>query len=393
MANSTLSNAKAAKKDEFYTMFYDIETEMEAYLDYNPDVFRGKTVLLPCDDPEWSNFTKYFAQNFEELGLKKLISTSYAINSKVIKAGIQTSFLETASPKFDKSKTNTNGKIFVLEKDTTGDGKINLEDLEWDYLEGDGDFRSEEVKKLRNEADIIVTNPPFSLFREFLAWIVEADKQFIIIGNINCVTYKEVFPLLKDNKVWMGCTIHSGDREFGVPDEYPLEAAGCRIDENGKKYIRVKGVRWYTNIDHGSRHDPLSLMSMADNIKFSKHKEIQGKNYQHYDNYDAIEIPYSDAIPCDYEGMIGVPITFFDKYCPEQFEIVGITKTWFGMANKVYPKQIQVSKTGKKTIVTKLNDGPVIELDGPLDGEVYYIVEGKYYTQAYARILIRKKQS
>lgn len=393
MANSTLSNAKAAKKDEFYTMFYDIETEMEAYLDYNPDVFRGKTVLLPCDDPEWSNFTKYFAQNFEELGLKKLISTSYAINSKVIKAGIQTSFLETTSPKFDKSKTNTNGKIFVLEKDTTGDGKINLEDLEWDYLEGDGDFRSEEVKKLRNEADIIVTNPPFSLFREFLAWIVEADKQFIIIGNINCVTYKEVFPLLKDNKVWMGCTIHSGDREFGVPDEYPLEAAGCRIDENGKKYIRVKGVRWYTNIDHGSRHDPLSLMSMADNIKYSKHKEIQGKNYQHYDNYDAIEIPYSDAIPCDYEGMIGVPITFFDKYCPEQFEIVGITKTWFGMANKVYPKQIQVSKTGKKTIVTKLNDGPVIELDGPLDGEVYYIVEGKYYTQAYARILIRKKQS
>ena len=392
MANSTLSNAKAAKKDEFYTMFYDIETEMEAYLDYNPDVFRGKTVLLPCDDPEWSNFTKYFAQNFEELGLKKLISTSYAINSKVIKAGIQTSFLETASPKFDKSKTNTNGKIFVLEKDTTGDGKINLEDLEWDYLEGDGDFRSEEVKKLRNEADIIVTNPPFSLFREFLAWIMEADKQFIIIGNINCVTYKEVFPLLKDNKVWMGCTIHSGDREFGVPDEYPLEAAGCRIDENGKKYIRVKGVRWYTNIDHGSRHDPLSLMSMADNIKYSKHKDIQGKKYRHYDNYDAIEIPYSDAIPCDYEGMIGVPITFFDKYCPEQFEIVGITKTWFGMANKVYPKQIQVSKTGKKTIVTKLNDGPVIELDGPLDGEVYYIVDGKYYTQAYARILIRKKQ-
>lgn len=322
MANSTLSNAKAAKKDEFYTMFYDIETEMEAYLDFNPDVFRDKTVLLPCDDPEWSNFTKYFAQNFEDLGLKKLISTSYAINSKVIKAGIQTSFLETTSPKFDKSKTNTHGKIFVLEKDTTGDGKINLDDLEWDYLEGDGDFRSEEVKKLRDEADIIVTNPPFSLFREFLAWIVEADKQFIIIGNINCVTYKEVFPLLKDNKVWMGCTIHCGDREFGVPDEYPLEASGCRIDENGKKYIRVKGVRWYTNIDYGSRHDPLSLMSMADNIKYSKHKDIQGKKYQHYDNYDAIEIPYSDAIPCDYEGMIGVPITFFDKYCPEQFEIV-----------------------------------------------------------------------
>lgn len=194
--------------------------------------------------------------------------------------------------------------------------------MEWDYLEGDGDFRSEEVKKLRDEADIIVTNPPFSLFREFLAWIVEADKQFIIIGNINCVTYKEVFPLLRDNKVWMGCTIHSGDREFGVPDEYPLEAAGCRIDENGKKYIRVKGVRWYTNIDHGRRHNPLSLMSMADNIKYSKHKDIQGKKYQHYDNYDAIEIPYTDAIPCDYENLMGVPVTFLDKYCPEQFDII-----------------------------------------------------------------------
>ena len=392
MANKALNNARAAKKDEFYTMFYDIETEMEAYLDYNPDVFRGKTVLLPCDDPEWSNFTKYFAQNFEELGLKKLISTSYAINSKIIKAGIQTSFLETNSPKFDISKTDTNGKIFVLEKDITGDGKINIDDLEWDYLEGDGDFRSKEVTKLRDEADIIVTNPPFSLFREFLAWIVKANKQFIIIGNINCVTYKEVFPLIKDNKVWLGCTIHSGDREFGVPDEYPLEASGTRIDENGKKYIRVKGVRWYTNIDHGHRHSAKDFMTMADNIKYSKHKEVKGKSYQHYDNFDAIEVPYTDAIPCDYEGIMGAPITFLDKYCPDYFEIVGITKTWFGMANKTYPKQIQVSKNGKKTVVTKLNDGPVIKLAEPLDGEVYYIVDGNYYIQAYARILIRKKQ-
>lgn len=190
----------------------------------------------------------------------------------------------------------------------------------------------------------------------------------------------------------MGCTIHSGDREFGVPDEYPLEAAGFRIDEKGKKYIRVKGVRWYTNIDHGRRHNPLSLMSMVDNIKYSKHKEIQGKKYQHYDNFDAIEIPFSDAIPCDYEKMMGVPITFFDKYCPEQFDIVGITQSWYGMASKIYPKQIQVSKTGKKASVTKLNDGAAIELPGPDDGEVYYIVDGHYYTKAYARIIIRKKQ-
>lgn len=391
MANSTLSKAKANKKDEFYTQFYDIEAEMEAYLDYNPDVFRGKTVLLPCDDPEWSNFTRYFAQNFEELGLKKLISTSYAPDSKTYKGGTQLSLFETQSPKFDKDKTKTHGKIFVLTEDTTGDGVIDLDDLQWDYLEGDGDFRSDEVKKLRDEADIIITNPPFSLFRVFLAWIVEAKKQFIIIGNINCVTYKEVFPLIQNNSVWMGCTIHSGDREFEVPEGYPLKAAGWRIDETGKRYIRVKGVRWYTNIDHGRRHHPLELMSMADNIKYSKHKEVKGKQYSVYDNFEAIEVPYTDAIPKDYDDIMGVPITFLDKYYPEQFEIIGITKTWFGMANKVYPKQIQVSKTGKKSVVTKLNDGAAIEVDGPIDGEVYYIVDGKYYIQAYARILIRKK--
>lgn len=392
MANSTLSKAKAAKKDEFYTQFYDIEAEMEAYLDYNPDVFRGKTVLLPCDDPEWSNFTKYFAQNFEDLGLKKLISTSYAHDSKTYKDGTQLSLFETQSPKFDKDKTKTHGKIFVLTEDTTGDGVIDLDDLQWDYLEGDGDFRSDEVKKLRDEADIIITNPPFSLFRVFLAWIVEAKKQFIIIGNINCVTYKEVFPLIQNNSVWMGCTIHSGDREFEVPEGYPLKAAGWRIDENGKKYIRVKGVRWYTNIDHGRRHHPLELMTMADNIKYSKHKEVKGKQYSVYDNFKAIDVPYTDAIPKDYDDIMGVPITFLDKYYPEQFEIIGITKTWFGMANKVYPKQIQVSKTGKKSVVTKLNDGAAIEVDGPIEGDVYYIVDGKYYTQAYARILIRKKR-
>ena len=376
MANKALNNARAAKKDEFYTMFYDIETEMEAYLDYNPDVFRGKTLLLPCDEPESSNFTKYFAQNFEELGLKKLISTSYAINSKIIKAGIQTSFFETNSPKFDISKTDTNGKIFVLEKDITGDGKINIDDLEWDYLEGDGDFRSKEVTKLRDEADIIVTNPPFSLFREFLAWIVDANKQFIIIGNINCVTYKEVFPLIKDNKAWLGYSIHSGDREFGVPDEYPLEASGWRIDENGKKYIRVKGVRWYTNIDHGHRHNPIHLMLLSDNIKYSKHKEVKGIGYKQYDNYDAIEIPYTDAIPSDYKKMMGVPISFLDKYCPEQFEIVGIAKRGAGdpkLKSKVYTKDDYPN-------YSDLNAGPAImDKKGILHN-------------TYPRILILRKQ-
>ena len=376
MANGTLNNARMAKKDEFYTMFYDIETEMEAYLDYNPDVFHGKTVLLPCDDPEWSNFTKYFAQNFEELGLKKLISTSYAQDSKLYKEGVQLSFLETESPKFDKSKTNTHGKIFVLDKDVTGDGKINLDDLQWDYLEGDGDFRSEEVKRLRDEADIIVTNPPFSLFREFLAWIVEAGKLFVIIGNINCVTYKEVFPLIKDNKLWMGCTIHSGDREFRVPDEYPLNASGWRIDNEGNKFIRVKGVRWYTNMEHGRRHQPLSLMTMADNIKYSKHKEVKGRKYAVYDNYNAIEIPFTDAIPCDYDEWMGVPISFLDKYCPEQFEIIGMAKRGAGdpsLKSKVYTKEDYAN-------YSDLNATPTI------------MDETGALHNTYPRILIRKKQ-
>ena len=376
MANMNLNNARAAKKDEFYTQFYDIEVEMEACLDYNPDVFRGKTILLPCDDPEWSNFTKFFAQNFERLGIKKLISTSYAPESMTYKNGVQLSFFETQSPKYDKDKTKTHGKIFVLTEDTTGDGIINLEDLQWDYLEGDGDFRSEEVKRLRDEADIIITNPPFSLFREFLAWILDGKKQFIIIGNLNCVTYKEVFPLIMKNEVWLGCTIHSGDREFGVPDEYPLKAAGWRVDDNGKKYIRVKGVRWFTNVDHGRRHKPLSLMSMADNIKYSKHKEVNGQEYDTYDNYEAIEIPYTDAIPSDYGGLMGVPISFIDKYCPEQFEIIGMAKRGAGdpkLKSKVYTKN-------EYSNYSDLNAGPTIMDD-----------KGVLHN-TYPRILIRKKQ-
>ena len=393
MANKTLNNARAAKKDEFYTMFYDIETEMEAYLDYNPNVFRGKTVLLPCDDPEWSNFTKYFAQNFEELGLKKLISTSYAPESMTYKNGIQLSLFETQSPKYDKDKTKTHGKIFVLTEDSTRDRMTNIDDLQWDYLEGDGDFRSKEVTKLRDEADIIITNPPFSLFREFLAWIMEANKQFVIIGNINAISYKEVFPSLKDNKMWIGATNFNTGMYFRVPDDFEYASTyKFEREKNGMKVNRVPATCWFTNLEHGRRHIQKPLMSMDDNIKYSKHKEIKGIGYKHYDNFDAIEVNYFDAIPSDYKGMMGMSLTYMDKYCPDCFEIVGITKTWFGMATKTYPKQIQVSKNGKRTEVTKLNDGPVIKLDGPLDGEVYYIVDGNYYIQAYARILIRKKQ-
>ena len=337
MANTTLTNAREAKQDEFYTQYYDIEREVEAYLDYNPDVFRGKTVLLPCDDPEWSNFTKYFAQNFERLGLKKLISTSYAVERKQERYGIQLSLFETEfetrSPQYDKKKTRSHGKIFVLERDASGDGYIDINDLQWQYLKGDGDFRSAEVTKLRDEADVIVTNPPFSLFREFLAWIASASKQFLIIGNMNAITFKEVFPLIKANNMWLGESIHSGDREFGIPDNYPITAAGWRIDDKGRKFVRVKGVRWFTNIDHGRRHQPLELMTMEDNLKYSKHKDLKEKH--------AYEVPYSDAIPAEYEGMMGVPISFLDKHCVEQYDIIGLDDDkpiWRGKGPSLYGK-------------------------------------------------------
>ncbi len=323
MANQNLGDAKRAKNDEFYTQFQDIEKEMNAYLEFDDNVFRGKTVLLPCDDPEWSNFTRYFAQNFERLGLKKLISTSYAPNGKPKNVALNPTLFELESPQFDETKTASHGKIFTLSRDTTGDNVINVDDLEWDYLDGDGDFRGSEVSALRDQADIIITNPPFSLFREFLTWIVAADKKFVILGNMNAITYKEVFHLIAANKLWLGQTISSGDREFRVPDSYPLEASAWRLDELGQKYIRVKGVRWYTNLDHGRRHLPLPLMTEAENLKFSKHKEVRGVGYRKYDNYDAIEVPFTDAIPSDYPGVMGVPISFLDKYSPEQFEILG----------------------------------------------------------------------
>ena len=317
MGNETLTGAKQNKKDEFYTQLVDIEREVNAYLAFNPDVFRGKTVLLPCDDPKWSNFTRYFAQNFERLGLKKLISTGYAVVRKR-----ELGLLPGFGPEEPKDKRLTHGTIFTLDGDTNGNGVVDLDDLVGRSLEGDGDFRSDEVRRLRDEADVIVTNPPFSLFREFVAWLMESGKQFLVIGNLNAISYKEVFPLFVANRMWMGESIHSGDREFGVPDHYPLKAAGCRVDTEGKKFIRVKGVRWFTNLDHGRRHIPLQLMTMEENRKYSRHLEIRQDGYPSYDNYNAIDVPFTDAIPGDYEGAMGVPISFLDKYSPEQFEIL-----------------------------------------------------------------------
>ena len=327
VGNTNLSAAKTAKNDEFYTQYSDIEAEMNAYVEYNLDIFRDKTILLPCDNPEWSNFTKYFAANFKRFGLKKLISTSYAKSA----GNKQLTLFEQESPLYDASKHDTHGKVFMLTRDKDGTGRVDGDDIEFSgYLEGDGDFRSAEVTALRDEADIIITNPPFSLFREFLSWIMEADKRFVIIGSTNAITYKEVFPLLKDNRVWLGHN-EGGSRKgnsmfFVVPTGYDNQYVTA--DEHGKRLMQTS-AKWFTNLDHGRRHQPLLLDTMEHNLKFNKKlkKKLErdyGKlEYPHYDNYDAIEVPFTECIPSDYDGVMGVPITFMDKYNPEQFEIVG----------------------------------------------------------------------
>jgi hypothetical protein len=358
VANQNLGDAKRAKNDEFYTQYHDIENEMRAYLEYDENVFRGKTLLLPCDDPEWSNFTKYFAQNFERFGLKKLISTSYAPNSKPKELNLQPTLFEIESPKFDEAKTASNGKIFTLTRDTTGDNVINVDDLEWDYLEGDGDFRSDEITKLRDEADIVITNPPFSLFREFLAWVREANVDFVMIGNMNAITYKEVFPMIRDDQMWLGNGFTAGNAFFSSPANQDY-ADGVFDEQTG--LVKFRNVIWFTSLDHGKRHQPLPLLTEAENIRFSKHKVVKDIGYRKYDNYDAIEVPYTDAIPSDYAGVMGVPISFLHKYSPEQFEIVGLA------AGNIRGLAGIPSATGK--------DGPYI--DGKLK---------------YGRILIRHRK-
>ena len=375
MANDNLKQAKKDKNDEFYIQWCDIEKEIMAYIDYNPDVFRNKTILLPCDDPEWSNFTKFFAQNFEAFGLKKLISTSYAFESKNINIPYQTSLFEERAPQFNPDINKIRGKIFTLDHDTNQNGVIDIEDLEWQYLEGDGDFRSDEVKKLRDEADIIITNPPFSLFREFLSWIMESKKKFVIIGHQNAIGYKDVFPLLKNNKIWLGNGFKGGAGHF-ISEYEDYATAQNHI----KGMIRVSGVNWFTNIEHGKRHKPLQLMTMADNIKHSKHKEIKGHSYQKYYNFDAIDVPFSDSIPCDFDGAMGVPITFMDKYCPEQFTIIGLGIANLGLECGVKPYTKEHKQYRKN-----------VQKRGTVDGDLYMIDENNHPVVPYSRILIKKK--
>ncbi|MBQ9774063.1 MAG: adenine-specific methyltransferase EcoRI family protein [Clostridia bacterium] len=305
--NENLNKANKAKKDEFYTQLEDIEKEMRYYR----ESFKDKIVFCNCDDPYESNFFKYFAMNFNFLGLKKLIATCY--DSSPI-AGEQLSIFPERHPY----------KVEITEViDENGDGAIDLADVEY-LLKSkkntikklqSGDFRSAECVKLLKQADIVVTNPPFSLFREYVAQLMEYDKKFLVIGNINAVTYKEIFPLISTNRLWLGVSIHSGDRKFHVPDDYPLNASGCGIDPDGKKYIRVKGVRWFTNLDHKERHEDLLL-----------YKQYTPEEYPRYDNYDAINVDKVSEIPMDYDGVMGVPITFIDKYNPEQFAIIGLDR-------------------------------------------------------------------
>lgn len=310
-----MSAAMAAKKDEFYTQMADIERELQHYWQH----FADKVVLCNCDDPYESNFFKYFALNFNQLGLKKLICTCFDGSP------VQGNELLLDFGDFSDDPKKIAYKVEITEvRDLNGDGAVDLADVQYllkndknaiSLLKQHGDFRSAECIELLKQADIVVTNPPFSLFREYIGQLMLYGKKFLIIGNVNSITYKEVFPLIKENRIWLGPSITSGDRKFNVPDDYPLNAAGCGVDTNGRKYIRVKGVRWFTNLDHNKRHEEMDLVRL-----------YSPEDYPEYDNYDAINVDKTQDIPCDYPGAIGVPITFLDKYNPEQFEIIKFRK-------------------------------------------------------------------
>ena len=347
MANKNLNKAKEAKKDEFYTQLEDINNELRHYREH----FRGKTVLCNCDDPRVSNFFTYFAYNFEFLGLKKLITTCYKNQDIYL---------------FSQNKSEQ-AVYLVYEGDKNGDHIPNAEEIGVKPLKGDGDFRSKECIELLKESDIVVTNPPFSLFREYVAQLMEYDKKFLIIGNVNAITYKEIFPLMMNNRIWLGASIHSGDRKFWVPNDYELNAAGCGIDESGKKFIRVKGVRWFTNLDYKERHEDIIL-----------YKRYTSDEYPKFENLDAINVNRTEDIPCDYDGLMGVPITFMDKYNPEQFEILGIGIAGLGLAAGVKPYKPEHKKYRRE-----------VQKRGAVDGDLY-MMNGDEVVVPYRRIIIRK---
>lgn len=339
MANSNLTQAKKAKNDEFYTQYNDIQKEISAYIEYDADAFRDKIVYCNCDDPYESNFFRYFVLNFNILGLKQLITTSYKPSPI---ANVQLGLFgddKTLTPVKGRPKITANKFIISEVGDVDGDGEFSLKDIaqqlkenknnDWAPLDGDGDFRSAECIELLEQADIVVTNPPFSLFRDYVKQLFDYNKKFVVIGNMNAITYKEIFPLIKENKMWLGATGNGNDMVFAVPNGVEIAESdrqkAARLGYVGD-YTRLGNSCWYTNLDHGRRHQPLPLMTMADNKKFNKKIQKRETSYQRYDNYDAIEVPFTNAIPSDYDGVMGVPISFLDKYNPDQFEIVGIDR-------------------------------------------------------------------
>lgn len=357
--NGSLSAAKIAKEDEFYTQLSDIEKELKHYKKH----FRGKVVYLNCDDPRVSNFFHYFSYNFEKLGLKKLIATCYkSQQSDLFSSG------------------DTDQAVYLeYEGDKNGNMVPDPNEIGIKPLLSDGDFRSSESIALLKEADIVVTNPPFSLFREYLAQLIEYDKKFVIVGNQNAVTYKEIFPLLKDNKLWLGH--NNGDMKFKVPDHYEPRETRYWVDESGQKWRSLGNACWFTNLDISKRHEDLIL-----------YKAYNSDDYPSYDNFDAIEVAKTADIPVDFEGVMGVPKTFLDKHNPDQFEIVGVAESWFGSASKIYPKQTQVDANGRESSVMKLNDGAAIRVDSPPKNKTYYKVGDETFIKVYARILIKNKR-
>lgn len=352
MPNNNLANARRVKNDEFYTQYGDIQKEVEAYLEYDPSTFKNKVVYCNCDDPFESNFFRYFVLNFKRLGLKRLITTSYkpspVANTQLGLFGNDV----TLQPVKGREKVTANKFIINEVGDVDGDGSFTLEDIakqlkankhnEWTPLQGDGDFRSDECVELLKQADIVVTNPPFSLFREYVGQLVEYNKQLLIIGSMNAITYKEIFPLIKENKLWLGNGFNAGNAFFSTPNIRDDFASGVYDQKTG--LVKFRNCHWFTNLDHGRRHESLGLMTMADNLKFNK--KLQGKvAYDRYDNYDAIEVPLTDAIPSDFKGVMGVPISFLDKYSPEQFEILGATESeGKGFSNGLWKEESRVAQ-------------------------------------------------
>lgn len=375
-SNTNLHKANKAKKDEFYTQLIDVEKELKHY----KEQFRDKVVYCNCDDPFESNFFKYFASNFNALGLKKLIATSYK-PSPIANTQLGL-FGDDKTPTKAKGRPKATANKFIINEvsDLDGDGAFDLRDIaeqlkanknnEWSPLKGDGDFRSEESIELLKQADIVVTNPPFSLFREYVAQLAEYNKKFLIIGNVNAITYKECFKLIKDNKMWLGQSIHSGDREFIVPAHYILHSPSKRVDENGIQYVRVNGVRWFTNLDYEERHENLVL-----------YKKYTPKEYPRYENYNAINVNKTSEIPLSFEGIMGVPITFLDKYNPDQFEIIGLGISNSGKEIGVKPYKEDHKKYRKE-----------IQKRGAVDGDLYMIKNG-IVEVPYARVLIQNKKS